>query len=39
VKRTRWLAVLTLGLAVLLAVQVGRIVVADRFVVTYSESR
>jgi hypothetical protein len=37
--RTRWLAVLTLGLAALIAVQVARIVVADRFVVTHSESR
>lgn len=37
--RPRWLAVLSLGLAALIAVQVYRIVIHDRFVVSYSESR
>jgi hypothetical protein len=37
--RPRWLAVLTLALAALIAVQAGRIVAADRFVVTHAESR
>jgi hypothetical protein len=35
----RWLVVLTLLLAALITVQARRIVAADRFVVTYMESR